>query len=355
MSYSYPNTSSNSNSTDSSGNSSGSSVWSSPNIGQMTEMSQDWYRKMLNDADQLKISFGANSADLFQVNQQTQLSNKPKINTKTNNFSSNSNESIESYFPFNSFSTCGAIHPHFADIPDIPNFSSPQLQPFTSLYITPEDSSLLESSRNGSVLIGSSPVKKCITRAAPTRGRKYHNSNVLAQCCQKVLNLTAHPGINQIAEIVHQLKGNENISSNAEKKLRSSVREWFRKRREYMATKIYRSCERLLPKIPSKQYEIDEFIKSIHSNHALIGIIMLESKLPMQSEKERINFVTEKITDYYLKYPQRKLRNSGISNTNRNNTSTNNNNPNYHQYYQLTNQDENGENLSREETLYFDE
>lgn len=337
MSHSYPNTSSNSTGS--------SSVWSSPNIGQMTEMSQEWYRKMLTDANQLKLSFGSNSADLFQVIH-SHSPNQPQVNTN-NIFSSNSHESIESYFPFNSFSTCEPVQSHFADIPDIPNFSSPQLQPFASLFITPEDSSYLESSRNGSVLIGSSPIKKFISRAVPTRGRKYHNTNLLAQCCQKVLNLTAHPGINQISEIVHQLKGTENGSSSAEKKLRSSVREWFRKRREYMATKIYRSCERLLPKIPLKQPDINEFIKSVHSNHALIGIIMLESKLPMQSEKERIDFVNEKITDYYLKYPQRKLRNAGIS--------LNQNHRNYHQYYENPNKNEHHgqlksvENLSQED------
>ena len=55
---------------------------------------------------------------------------------------------------------------------------------------------------------------------------------------------------------------------------------------------------------------MSEFIKSIHSNHALIGIIMLESKLPMESESEKIDFVKEKVIDFYLKYPQRKLRNS---------------------------------------------
>ena len=122
-----------------------------------------------------------------------------------------------------------------------------------------------------------SPVKnRGIQQSA--RGRKYHNTNLLAQYCQEVLSKTAHPSLAHISEIVAKL---HSPGGPTEKKLKSLIREWFRKRREYMATKIYRSCERLLPcPIGTRDQEMSEFIKSIHSNNALIGIIMLESKLP---------------------------------------------------------------------------
>lgn len=288
----YPNTDGTSTS-----NSTTSSVWSSPNIGQMTEMSQDWYKKMIND-----------SAELIKIScqpQYQQLDFSAFITQSQPSIASNQDD--DTIFPFNS----------------LPNYSEFDASNFLdgALLYTPDQSG------NSSILPlkCSSPSPFHIQQIDLTktnkesfhsgvgqssRGRKYHNTNLLAQYCQEVLHITAHPTLVQISEIVIKLKSS--MYDAPEKKLRSSIREWFRKRREYMATKIYRSCKRLLPPCPHKTKESEKmtsFLRKIHSNSALIGIIMLESKLPMQSEKEKIEFVTEKVTDFYLKYPQRKLRN----------------------------------------------
>lgn len=189
--------------------------------------------------------------------------------------------------------------------------------------LTPDPSSRGQITRPNSSIPSTlipSPIRKqqqhaISVRGHLSRGRKYHNTNVLAQVCQEVLCKTAHPSLPQINEIVTRLCY---AGGPSEKKLKSLVREWFRKRREYMATKIYRSCQSLLPLCPigSRDQDMSDFIRSIHLNDALIGIIMLESKLPMESETEKLDFVKEKIVDFYLKYPQRKLRNcSGFKNS----------------------------------------
>lgn len=263
-----------------------SSVWSSPNIGQMTETSQDWYKKMMNDsAELIKISFQPEyqELDFSYFITQSQPASIQEVDT--------------TMFPFNSL-------PNVSDF-DTSNFFdtfTPETSEITSSILQSSSSRISPKKTNYSGVVHIS------------RGRKYHNTNLLAQYCQEVLNLTAHPTMSQIGDIVEKLKtsGGPNYDS-TEKKLRSSVREWFRKRREYMATKIYKSCKRLLPSCPHKTKQCEKmtnFLKKIHSNSALVGIIILEAKLPMQSEKEKIEFVKEKITDFYLKYPQRKLRNT---------------------------------------------
>ena len=281
---------------------SSSSVWSSPNIGQMTEMSQEWYKKMMTDgAELVKLSLEPQFKEIDFSAFITQSQPPPVIQA---NFSSNSSQSFDdTIFPFNSLPLADETSLDFN------NFLGGAL-------LTPDPSSssasVHQSTRPNSSIPNTIVPSPTRHRGAMSRGRKYHNTNLLAQYCQEVLTKTAHPSLTQISEIVGRLYCSSGGGGPTEKKLKSLVREWFRKRREYMATKIYRSCQSLLPPCPigSRDQEMSEFIKAIHSNHALIGIIMLESKLPMESESEKSNFVKEKIIDFYLKYPQRRLRNS---------------------------------------------
>ena len=270
-------------------------------MGQMTEMSQEWYRKMMNDsAELIKMSCQPQYQQLdfsayITQSQPISIPQQPLDQIGVN-------PDDDTFFLFNSLPNDPTLIPDF----DTTNFLS------GSLLYTPD------ASGNSSVMPScNSPIKEVFSTGvfqpplASSRGRKYHNTNLLAQYCQEVLYVTAHPSLCQIGNIVEKLK---NSGSNLqEKKLRSSVREWFRKRREYMASKIYRSCQRLLPACPfkgGKQSEkMTNFLYKVHSNTSLIGIIMLESKLPMQSETEQLDFIKEKVTDFYLKYPQRKLRN----------------------------------------------
>lgn len=276
---------------------SSSSVWSSPNIGQMTEMSQEWYRKMMTDgAELVKLSFEPQYKDIDFSAFITQSQPPPHIESNSATQSSFDDE----IFPFNS-------------LPLVDGSSMDNYSFLGGALLTPNPSSTGQITRPSSSIPNTvipSPIRKhsVSSRGQLSRGRKYHNTNVLAQYCQEVLCKTAHPSIVQISEIVARLNY---AGGPSEKKLKSLVREWFRKRREYMATKIYRSCQSILPPCPTESHdqEMSEFIRSIHSNRSLIGIIMLESKLPMESETEKIDFVKEKIIDYYLKYPQRKLRN----------------------------------------------
>lgn len=148
-----------------------------------------------------------------------------------------------------------------------------------------------------------------------SRGRRYKSNNLLAQFCSQVLQQTANPRLHQISSIVNQLKAHE--VGTTEKKLKSQVREWFRKRREYLAAKIYRSCDRLLPKMNESVHDQHGFIQEICKNTTIVGLIAVEARLPMESDEEKQAFVKEKIRDYYLTYPKRRLRNSLGIQTNR--------------------------------------
>ena len=78
-----------------------------------------------------------------------------------------------------------------------------------------------------------------------------------------------------------------------------------------MAAKIYRSCDRLLPKVPNG-VEAWSFAGEVCKNEAVIGIITVEARLPMDSQEQKFAFVREKVKDYYLTYPKRRLRNGLI-------------------------------------------
>ena len=145
------------------------------------------------------------------------------------------------------------------------------------------------------------------------QGRKYKRNNSLAQVCQKWLKRTVYPRSNEIFDMVSEVKAS--MPAVPDKKLRSLVREWFRKRREYLSTKIYRLCDQFLPKEKGKNdQDIDALIERATTNADLIGLIVLQAKLPMEDEAARREFVKEKIVDYYKQYPSRKHRNlCGIS------------------------------------------
>lgn len=289
-------------------------------------MSQDWYRKMLSDsADLIKNSYEnqLNNMDFSQFMANSQPA--PHINS---NYSISALHSIEDteILAFNSLPN--ALDFDFTDCSREDNpFIISNSHPNSGIF-TPD----LSAQNNTSNVFNTSSVNQCssvlntspvrygtsvpaspeilfTSKGTSSRGRKYQNTNLLALFCQQILCQTAHPNLNQLDSVVSKLKC-ANINAIPDKKMRSSVREWFRKRREYMATKIYRSCQRLLPNKPESHEAVNKMIKQIHKNSALLGIIMLEAKLPMQAESEKLDFVKEKIVDFYMKYPQRRMRNS---------------------------------------------
>ncbi len=145
------------------------------------------------------------------------------------------------------------------------------------------------------------------------RGRRYKTNNVVAQVCSRFLQKTANPRPQDLNEIVHQISHAEDLMlQETEKKLKSQVREWFRKRREYLAAKIYRSCDRLLPKAMGDR-DAWTMANEVCKNETIISLISLEAKLPMQLDEEKFAFVREKIKDYYMSYPKRRLRNGLIA------------------------------------------
>lgn len=255
---------------------------SSPDVNLMNSLSSEWYQNILQDSFEIQLKFA------FQMEQRLRATS--------------SAESFQSPSP-----SCDDI------------YSPSPSSPFVSTASLADISCDLakESSSSGGNGTGGGNGK-------PLRGRRYKTNNVLVQVCSRYLQRTANPRPQELSEIVAQILSAEDCNYNGrnglmtykdkemDKKLKSQVREWFRKRREYLAAKIYRSCDRLLPKIP-RDADALSFARDICRNDNVIGVIAVEARLPMNSEEQKHAFVKEKIKDYYLTYPKRRLRNGLIT------------------------------------------
>ena len=162
----------------SSSSASASSIWSSPNIGQMAEMSQDWFRKMINDsADLIRVSFESsqyNNVELFDFISQSQ----PLPLQSTYSESPQQQQPID---PFNSLPN--QILP---DIPDFPIFcdGGGLFTPDPSREPSKIVSSFAASSRES--VQARSPPRKDFNQFnfQVKRGRRYHNTTLFGQYFQ---------------------------------------------------------------------------------------------------------------------------------------------------------------------------
>jgi hypothetical protein len=140
--------------------------------------------------------------------------------------------------------------------------------------------------------------------------RKYKSNSIIADICQKEIRNNLYPQAADISNMVENIMRIQKItnSKSEEKKIRSLIREWFRKRREYLAGKVYRSCEILLPLNPDEGESITDLVNRCLSNDSIIKKVILNSKLPIDNEHVKRQFVNQKVTDFYFKYPSRKIK-----------------------------------------------
>lgn len=152
----------------------------------------------------------------------------------------------------------------------------------------------------------------------PQPFRRYKKNNEIACYCQRLLRHTVYPTPSQIAALIHVLIVAESrhhqtsdISSptSSPATLRTLILEWFRKRREYLATKVYRVCDDVMANVWSEVLDeaapaslsFEETVHRISTNETVIATILERVRLPVVDETAARAFVQRKVEDYFTK------------------------------------------------------
>lgn len=141
--------------------------------------------------------------------------------------------------------------------------------------------------------------------------RKYKNNGEVAKQCQKLLQITAYPTVAQITSLVHKIA---QIDPNTMEinEIKSTVLLWFRKRREYLAAKVYNSCDDLMGVAWTQTIEAmqaagmspinyDAVVEEIVSDQILMKEIVRITKLPVKDQSNALSFARRKVRDYFTK------------------------------------------------------
>ncbi len=82
------------------------------------------------------------------------------------------------------------------------------------------------------------------------------------------------------------------------KDLLSKIREWFRKRREYMSQRIFNICEQVFPaSTMTSDVRLRECIAEINQDHSRVLMkIIHESQLEITDEKAAMDYCREKVS-----------------------------------------------------------
>ena len=141
--------------------------------------------------------------------------------------------------------------------------------------------------------------------------RKYKNNGEVKNQCQRLLQFTAYPTVAQVTALVHRIT---QIDPNTMEinEIKSTVLHWFRKRREYLASKVYAVCDDLMGVIWSQamgnlqaagvsQITYDLIVEEIVTDTVLMEEILKVAKLPVKDGINALNFVRRKVRDYFTK------------------------------------------------------
>ena len=140
--------------------------------------------------------------------------------------------------------------------------------------------------------------------------RKYKKNNEIARHCQKLLKVTAYPSVAQITLLIHQIA--TSTENNEIDSIRPIVLQWFRKRREYLAAKVYSVCDELMGDIWTavvmraesagmSPISYDSTVEEIVSDNGLMKGILQAADLPIKDETNGVSFVKRKVKDYFTK------------------------------------------------------
>lgn len=142
--------------------------------------------------------------------------------------------------------------------------------------------------------------------------RNYKNNNDVAFHCQKLLKITAYPTVAQITILIHEIIRSQPANSQEIDLVKKKVLQWFRKRREYLALKVYNVCDELMESVWDTivaqadvsritKLSYDEIVEVIVSDDYLMEVIFKAAKLPVKDETNGISFVRRKVKDYFNK------------------------------------------------------
>lgn len=152
---------------------------------------------------------------------------------------------------------------------------------------------------------------KVVNEQETFKYRKYKNNGEVKNQCQKLLQITAYPTVAQVTALVHRIT---QIDPNTMEinEIKSTILHWFRKRREYLASKVYAVCDDLMGVIWTQatenlqtagvsQITYDLVVEEIISDTILMTEIVKGAKLPVKDEANALNFVRRKVRDYFTK------------------------------------------------------
>lgn len=153
----------------------------------------------------------------------------------------------------------------------------------------------------------------------PLKYRRYKRNNEVAHHCQRLLNITAYPTVAQLTILIHQISQStrQKIADQSPSELdsiRSTVLQWFRKRREYLAAKIYNICDERMGeawlricKRANEDSEIgrelsyEEIVEEIIKDDEIMSEVLIMARLPINDTANGLCFVKRKVKDYFMK------------------------------------------------------
>lgn len=165
----------------------------------------------------------------------------------------------------------------------------------------------------------------------PLKLRKYKCNNYIAGYCQRLMKITAYPSVAQLTVLCHQIKLSDGSGGHFHleiDEIKSKVLQWFRKRREYLSTKVYNVCDEHMEQVwirtclhfqstkdldsdfddekkkkDQTQHNItyDMVIEEIVKNDFLMQQVLNEAKLPIKNVDNAMSFVRRKVKDYFTK------------------------------------------------------
>lgn len=145
------------------------------------------------------------------------------------------------------------------------------------------------------------------------RYRNYKYNNDVAHHCQKLLKITAYPTVAQITILVHEIRRSDSTNSQELDVIKRKSLQWFRKRREYLALKVYNVCDELMESVwdavvarsevenDSNKLTYDATVDEIVSDDLLMMTIFEAAKLPVKDKTNGVSFVRRKVKDYFNK------------------------------------------------------
>ncbi len=141
--------------------------------------------------------------------------------------------------------------------------------------------------------------------------KRYKKNEIVARFCQITLKHTAYPSPDQIHQLQQAINGaylREYDYFPPQGQLRSQIKEYFRKRREYMTSKIYAACDDVMTSWwqatlneMSPDVTYDEVVKQIVESEKYMNLLMFMIRLPVTNEDAVKSFIKKRVVDYFYK------------------------------------------------------